>query len=340
MNDRQLYILAAIVKSYIEEGQPIGSRSLKRVYQLDISPATIRNEMSDLEHLAYLEKAHTSSGRIPTEKAYRWFVDAILARERFDQELLQLGSKSLLGESHDPAHVLQQALEMLSDLSGLTAFAFSFGHAEDVLKRIRLLPISSHELMMVAVYESKHVQTDLLHLSADYSADRLERVDLIFRELFEEKSLLQLLDYLRSGAFSGEYIYGNLITQLLPALTARIEERLLSKLDFQGIGKWFQQVEEEDFPDLLDFLKRLQSGKALREYLEGLPGDQGLVVSIGRENGQEDLKDTAIVSLPYHSGTRVAGYLGLIGPTRMPYGRAIAYTSRLGKYVDSIMKRK
>lgn len=339
MDERKAYILSAIIETYLANGRPIGSRTLKRDFNLDVSAATIRNDMSDLEHEGFLEKAHTSSGRIPSEKAYRLFVDELLRKKSLQKPVAELGSQSLLKESHDPVNIVGRALEILSDLSDLTAFSYSSALPDDRLKTIRLIPLSDQEMMLVSIYESKHIQTDLLHLSGTYSQDRLERVGVILRELFEGRKIEELLHFLHAESFSGQYIYGNLLTELVPAISARMEERLLDRLEFRGIGKWLRYVDEENLPGALDFLNRLRAGDRFKQYLKDLDLRDGMNICIGSENPLPELRETSIIVFPYHLKSRPAGYMGLIGPKRMNYKRAIEYSKRIGRYVDSILAR-
>lgn len=339
MDDRKVFILSAILQSYIQEGQPVGSRTLQRDYNMEVSAATIRNEMSDLEHLGFLEKAHTSSGRVPSEKAFRWYVDELLNRAPQPSGVLALGDQSLLKTSHDPLTLVNQSLTILSDLTDTVAFALVPGRGDDVLETVRVLALSPQELMIVVVFRSKFIQTELIHLDRPYSEKRLERLGEIIQELFDGRSLGAVTDFLRNDYFGDAYVKGNLISEVLPVLLERIEPHRSPMVLFQGMGKWLRVMQEPDGASAIEHLKRLLESAEFVKMLQSLPTEELLHVRIGHENAMESLNEATVVSVPYVLHANVYGQLGVIGPMRMHYGRVIDNVKRMGRYVNSITRR-
>ena len=339
MDERKIFILGAILQSYIKEGLPIGSRTLRRAYRMDVSAATIRNEMSDLEHMGFLEKAHTSSGRIPVEKAYRWYVNELLRRGHESEPVSALGSQSLLKQSYDPENLLEQALTILSDLTDSVAFALLPGRTDDVIDKIRFLPLSSHELLTVTVFNTKFVDTELIHLDADYSKERLERLGEIFQELFEGHRLQDVSDFLQSDYFSGAYVHGNLMSELVPTLLDRLKASHGEKVLFQGMAKWLRFVEDGDLPDALEFLDDLRASPEFVGLLNQISPQEEVYVRIGSENEMKLLQKAALVATPFQVHGDVYGVLGVIGPMRLHYRNVIGHVRRMGKYLDSITNR-
>lgn len=340
MDERKLFILGAILQSYINEGQPIGSRTLRRDYEMNISAATIRNEMSDLEHMGYLEKAHTSSGRIPVEKAYRWYVDELLRRGDEPEPISAISSRSLLKQSYDPENLLDQALTILSDLTDSVAFAILPARTEDVIEKIRFLPLSSHELLTVTVFNTRFVDTELIHLDADYSKERLERLGEIFQELFEGHRLCDVSAFLQSEYFSGKVVHGNLMSELVPALIERLNATHGERVVFQGMAKWLHFVEGSDLPDALQFLEELRDNPDFLGLLDQISPEKGMMVRIGSENELPLLNRASLIATPFRVHGDVYGALGVIGPLRLHYRNVIGHVRRIGKYLDSITGRE
>ncbi|MDD7593212.1 MAG: heat-inducible transcriptional repressor HrcA [Peptoniphilaceae bacterium] len=339
MDDRKIFILSAILQSYIQEGQPVGSRTLQRDYNMEVSAATIRNEMSDLEHLGFLEKAHTSSGRIPSEKAFRWYVDELLTHAPKAAGIPALGDQSLLKTSHDPLTLVNQSLSILSDLTDTVAFALVPGRADDVLETVRVLALSEREVMIVVVFRSKFIQTELIHLDRPYSVQRLNRLGDIIQELFEGRSLGAVTDFLRNDYFGDVYVKGNLLSEVLPIFLERIAPHRSPMVLFQGIGKWLRVMGETDGASAIEHLKRLLESTEFVQMLQSLPMEELLHVRIGHENSMESLQEATVISIPYVLHSNVYGQLGVIGPTRMHYGRVIDSVKRMGRYVSSITRR-
>lgn len=340
MDDRKLFILGAILQSYIKGGQPIGSRTLQREYQMDISAATIRNEMSDLEYLGYLQKAHTSSGRIPADKAYRWYVDELLRRGLHEDHVPALGSRSLLKQSYDPETLLNEVLMLLSDLTDTVSFAVIPGRSDDVLETIRFMPLSPKELMIVVVFDSKFVQTELIHLEQPTSEDRLIRFGEIVQELFEGRTLESVSDFLASDYFSGTIVPGNLMSEVLPVFLERLRGKKEPRVLFQGLGKWFRLVGDRDPEEALRRLEEISETQSFLETIGSLPDANEVQVKIGGEHASSAWDGLALVSMRYQLHKDVTGRLGVIGPMRMQYRQVLADVKRLGRYVSSITGRK
>lgn len=339
MDQRKFFILGAILRSYIENGDPIGSRTLQRDYRMEVSPATIRNEMSDLEHLGYLMKAHTSSGRIPSDQAYRWYVDELMKRGTDEDGFPELGSQSLLKQSNALDTVLGNALKILSDATNQVAFALVPGRGEDGLLKIRFLPLSSHELVIVTVYRSKFIQTDLVHLTGSYSEDRLLRAGAIFQELLEGHRLKEVFSFLNADFFSNQYSAGNVLSELVPVIRGLIEKSVAPGLKLEGLNRLYQGRESGDWEEITDFIRRLQTDGTLLDYLKQMNREAEVRVLIGEENELPYLKESSVVVAPYHVHGDFMGHIGILGPTRMHYRKVMSDVTKMAKYIDSIAQR-
>lgn len=339
MNERKYFILGAILSSYLHSKEPLGSRTLKRLYNMDISAATIRNEMSDLELLGYLEKTHVSSGRIPSQKAYRWYVDQVQEKGWAREEVPQLPDRSLLTQTDDPRNVLDSALNVLSDITGTAAFTYTPGRGNDRLSKIRFLPLSDREILILLVFHSKFIQTERVHLKGTYAMDRLFRAEEIFQNLLEGKNLDEITIFLQTGPFSGTYVAGNLLSELVPVVRDRIVAHRKPNLVFNGL---FKLLALDDYaPDkALVFIQKLQDDPDLLDFLAGLDNQDGMKVYIGQENPVDWLKDASLIMVPYRVRGDIIGQLGVVGPIDMDYRRVMSDVYRMGRYINAITGRQ
>ncbi len=338
MDERKYFILSAILSSYIENGQAIGSRILKREYNMDVSAATIRNEMSDLEHEGYLEKTHVSSGRIPSEKAFRWYVDELMARGLEDDRVLRLPTKSLFSQTNDPKEVLTNALNLLSDVTGLASFILLPSREKDILNRIRIIPMSDRDLVLLMVFNSNFIQTDLVRLHGQYSKQRLDRAGEILQELLEDRNLKSIDDFLHSSFFSGSYVSGNVMSELVPLLRDHIRRNMEAAVDFAGLTKLINGTDSNG-EDSLDFIRRLQNDSDFLEYIGGLDSNLPVSIRIGRENPKDWLQERSIISVPYKVAGDFEGRIGVLGNIDMHYRRIINDVIRIGRYINSVTLR-
>lgn len=338
MDERKLYILGAILRSYIESAEPIGSRTLQRDFEMKVSPATIRNEMSDLEHLGFLMKAHTSSGRIPSRQAYRWYVDELLSRGVAEQSVPALLDTSLLHHSNELEKVIEGALRMLSDSTSYIAVATIPGRSEDVLRRIELLPLSDHELVIVYVYDTKMVQTDLIHLQEAYSKERVARASEILQTILGNRMLGEVDELLQSGLLSTDSTKGNVFSEIIPAIRQQIESGLETQLQFEGLPKLFCMPEYGGGEEARQMLESLVRGEDFRRLMER-PA-RTMEIFIGDESGVDCLGNSTLICAPYTVRGNLKGKIGILGPTRMEYQKVLADVALMGRYIDSITSRR
>lgn len=339
MDDRKYFILGAVLRSYLEDREPIGSRTLKRNFQMDVSAATIRNEMSDLEALGYLEKTHTSSGRVPSEKAFRWYVDEILKRGWDKDSIPQLPTRALISETNDPKKLISSVLTFLSDITNTTSLALLPGREEDILQKIRFIPLSDQNVLILFVFRSKFIHTELVHLTDGYTEARLKRAGEIFSELLEDRPLIDIDDFLHSPFFSGEYVCGNVVSELVPIIREIIRSHREPSMIIEGLAKLYQSP-EADSEKITFFIDQLRQEKQMVNYLKSFEGQKEISVRIGSENLPDWLQESTLIVAPYKISGNFHGALGVIGPIIMPYRTVMNDVSRMGRYVNSITMRK
>lgn len=338
MDHRKNFILGAILKSYVETSEPIGSRTLKRLYDMDVSAATIRNEMSDLEHLGYLMKAHSSSGRIPSQQAYRWYVDTILSRGLDQNVVPALLETSLLSQSNELESVLDNACQILVEMTGCAALFVLPGRTEDKLMKIALIPLSDREALFLAVYDSKAIQTELIHFSSSYDMKRMERIGEIFQEIFVDHSVQEIYELLSSHFFPQNFTKGNLMSEMVHFFRIELEKSMAAKVSYKGLTKLYQMEAYGDITETTNFIHDLLNDKNLANLLVK-PSDKDLEVYIGGESAIDKLESSSIILAPFQLKGDLLGKIGILGPMNIPYHKLLGDVDRMARYVNSIVTR-
>jgi heat-inducible transcriptional repressor len=322
VDQRKRRILQAVTEDYIASAEPVGSRTIARKYQLGVSPATIRNEMADLEEAGYLEQPHTSAGRIPSDKGYRYYVDALLdpvgpsaaERRRLHEEVFS--------QARAVEELIHRTARMLSLLTQYTSFVVTPRATESVCRHFQLIALDPAHLLVVLVIEPGFVQHRIVEIDSPIAP--------------EEMALL--------NAFLGERLRGvtisdvtaTLISELrevirTPALFYTVMELLTSGLDdsgderifVEGATNIFEHPEFQDVERARAVLALFDEPDSMHEMVNTCLGRTGVVVTIGRENVREEMQECSVVTATVSMGGRVVGSLGLLGPTRMDYARVL-----------------
>lgn len=322
LSERTQLLLKVLVENYISGGQPLGSRTLARKSELEISPATVRNVMADLEDFGFVESPHTSAGRIPTTKGYRLFVDTMLKVQPITTDVV-----SQMKENLDPSQnvngLVESASTLLSGLTGMAGLVTLPKIERAEFRHIEFLPLSEHRVLAILVMNQREVQNRILQADRDYTEAELQQAANYINELCAGQDLvaarqkiLQELDRLRehmndlmrSAVEMGEQIFSN-----------------SGQSDYVVVG----QTNLMEFDDLSDIEKLRSLFEAFgqkREFLRLLDRcicADGVQIFIGQESGYAVLDDCSVISSPYTVDDEVMGVLAVVGPTRMSYNRVI-----------------
>lgn len=316
LDERKLQVLYAIIDSYIHTGEPIGSRTIAKKYDLGVSPATVRNEMSDLEEMGYLGKPHTSAGRIPSDKAYRHYVDHFLSQNllsamHFHRVLTQ--DPDVTGD--DIKTLLELATSLLVQWTHYTSVGVYGTEEDDILERVHLVPVEDGFLLLALLYTGQQWFNRLIHWEGHEDDHTLlslqERINTALQAGRETAARQRALAFLLEEGPIGKTLYDLLMRSLTHSN---------SKIVTDGISNIYNYPEFQDAEKAKDFLLFFEDTAALAQLFP--TGDEPLVIRIGSENKEERLKDTSVISARYETGGRV-GRIALIGPTRMNYSRAM-----------------
>jgi heat-inducible transcriptional repressor len=325
LNERAQSLLRVLVESYIRDGQPVGSRALSRESGLNLSSATIRNVMADLEEFGFVASPHTSAGRIPTDKGYRFFVDTLLRVQPLESSAVT-EIRRQLDSSHDSSKALVEAAsQLLSSVTQLAGVVTLPSTEQASITHVEFVGLSENRVLAVLVLNDREVQNRIIQLERRYGPDELKRAANFLNEKFRGRTLPQvrqeILRELRETRETMNQVMLDAITfaqQVFDVPTeAPLEYVIAGETNLMGVAE-LSSVEKlrrlfDAFNEKRDFLHLLdQSLKA-----------QGVQIFIGHESGYQILDDCSIVTAPYSLGDMVVGVLGVIGPTRMAYERVI-----------------
>ena len=347
LTPRQQQILLAVIQDYISTGEPVGSRTLSKKYGLGLSPATIRNELADLEEEGLLRQPHTSAGRIPSDTGYRFFVDNLMERPA---ELSPEQTRMIQDWRHlgwDLPELMRQTAKLTAILSGCTAIVRSPRQAKSRIKYLQLLSVSESEALLVMITDHGTVTNQLIALPAPLAADELTVIANFLNDHLRNQPLDRLTQYAVTKISREMARYEQVLQELYQQVSATHDAAdrlymshasfLAQQPEFSGAGRVGQLLslleQEKVLIELLD-----QFSTPLTEVPEG-----AVRVSIGTENPLPDLHGCSLVTGTYRLGDQVVGEIGILGPTRMEYATAVrtvsVMTERLSRALNELFGR-
>ena len=323
-------ILNAIVGSYIESAEPVGSRTLSKSLGLTLSPATIRNVMADLTEQGYLDQPHTSAGRVPTDKAYRFYVDTVVGKTT-----LPHGVKEMIDEAvGEPASSLERSLadttKLLALLTSFTGLVAAPQVNTTKLKLIEFIKVSPQRIFVVLITQSNMVYDKIIEVSEDLSQEFLNSVSRYLNEQFAEQSLEDIRTRMLESLVEEKEQYDQLLAQVV-----RLSKKAFDFSDERELyveGQFNILTQSEDVESIQRLLRTLEEKISVLKLLDQTLTDGGVTIYIGIENELEDLQGFSIVTANYGNGSNMLGSLGVIGPTRMDYARVVPiidYTAKI-----------
>ncbi|PWW48667.1 heat-inducible transcriptional repressor HrcA [Melaminivora alkalimesophila] len=332
LDDRAKLLLKALVERYIAEGQPVGSRTLSRASGLELSPATIRNVMADLEDLGLIASPHTSAGRVPTARGYRLFVDTMLTVQREQLPTLQLMPEQ-------PQKVIANAAQLLSNLSQFVGVVMA-PRRSSVFHHIEFLRLSERRVLVILVSPDGDVQNRVIFTEADYSQSQLAEAANFLNAHYVGLTMEQVRERLKREV---ETLRGE-IAELMQAAVNAGTEAMTESQDEVVISGERNLLSVSDFASDMDHLRRAfdlfeQKTQILR-LLDISSRAEGVRIFIGGESQVVPFEELSVVSAPYEVDGQVVGTLGVIGPTRMPYDRMIQIVDITSKLVSNALSHR
>lgn len=335
--DRKYRILQAIIDDYILTALPVGSRTISRKYEQKLSSATIRNEMSDLEELGYLDSPHTSAGRVPSNKAYRLYVDQMLRPMPLSVEETAFINRCFDRRMHQVEDLSMRIAKALSSMTHYTTAVMTrTPRNEQMLSHLQLVPVADRRVLLILVTKSGTVKQSILDLGAYVAPDELYTVSRILSQQLEGLRLSELPGELMR--LSGKSETG--IHAIVRAMAEQTPQQEQSDIVALAVGGRSNLLSFPEYSDV-DKAKALLSVLETREKVVSLLSQQGemeISVRIGPETGLEETKDCSIVTASYRLSDGRVNTIGLIGPTRMQYGKVLSVLGQVGKSLDMMLE--
>lgn len=335
ITERQLAILQSIIDEYILTGVPVGSRTLSKRSELNLSSATIRNEMADLEEFGYLEQPHTSAGRRPTEKAYRLYVDTLMKVSRLNQQEVMIIKHYFDTKLQEIENVIETTAKALSDMTNMTAVVMSPQMKKEEIKRIQIVKLSEQKALLVFVFNTGIVKDVMVHIDDGVDAQYLEMLSNLLTEKAQNLGAQDAAKAIREILYSDLPEHRSFLNALLSAVGANVQSR--GEVILGGAKNIFNHPEYKDIDKAKDFLALLETKDKLYDMLKQTQ-DMEFTIKIGRENELDQLKDMSVVTATYKIGDENIGSFGIIGPTRMDYGKIVSIMGYIGTSINDILR--
>lgn len=342
LDERKLKILQAIIQTYLETGEPVGSRTISKYTDLNLSSATIRNEMSDLEELGYIIQPYTSAGRIPSDKGYRLYVDTMMQEkvQEIDDIREQLEEKADKMET-----LLQQVAKLLAVNTNYTTMVTKPKYKHKALKFIQLTDVDEHQLLVVVVIEGNVVKNKFIRLEEMIDKEMILKLNIVLNTFLQGLDLTEInMAVLRKiKEQTGEY--GPVITLILDAVAEAIAEEDDFEIYTSGTTNILRYPELGDREKAAKLLETFEEKSQLTELIQELSGEaengkNKIQVYIGEEAPLSTMQDCSMVTATYEIEEGVYGRIGIVGPKRMDYEKVVSTLHTLMTELDGIFKRK
>ena len=339
LSELELRVLEAVVQTYIETAEPAGSQTIARRFGLGVSPATIRNTMSELEDKGYLFHPHTSAGRIPTDRAYRVYVNEIMRLAPLSHEAQHTLHAGLLGSRSAVEELLRRAAQVLGVLTQELGVAVAPALDEMVLERLELVPVSPERLLLVFNLRSGVVRTIFVEVPGRVGPEAVQDVSRILNERLAGHTLQQIRSTLTERLRDAGGAQGG--RELLNIFLAEAEE-IFDLADDQGtvvLGSAQMLADQPEFASNVRMreLLRLTEGRDLLKRALASRRENGVSITIGAENSDARLSDFTLVTASYEAGA-LRGVIGVMGPTRMPYDKIIGLVEHTSRLVEDLLE--
>ena len=339
LDGRKITILKAIIKTYLETGEPVGSRTISKYTDLNLSSATIRNEMSDLEELGYIVQPHTSAGRIPSDKGYRFYVDQIMQEK--EEEVTEI--KDLMLKRVDRVELLlKQMARILAQNTNYAALISAPQYHRNKLKFIQLSRVDDGKLLVVIVVEGNMIKNTMIPISQQLSDEGLLNLNILLNNALNgltiEEINLDVISRLKEQAGIHSEVVDRVLNEVAEAIRADDDDLQIYTSGATNIFKYPELSDGEMASRLIGTLEQKELLQELVDDVNSSESSSGIQVYIGEEAPVQTMRDCSIVTANYELGEGLRGTIGIIGPKRMDYEKVLNTLRNLMTQLDSILK--
>lgn len=338
LTDRQLLIFQVIVDDFIQSAQPVGSRSLSKKEEISYSSATIRNEMADLEELGFIEKTHTSSGRIPSEKGYRYYVDHLLAPQQLNKNDVHKVNSIFAERIYELEKIVQKSAKILSEMTNYTSIVLGPAVRENKLKKIQIVPLNQQTAIAIIVTDTGHVENRMFHLPETMDAGDLEKLVNILNDRLTGVPIESLNNkiYKEVAVLLRQHI--NNYDLMLNSIADTIKIPSSEKLFFGGKTNMLSQPEFHNIEKVKDLMNMIDQEEGIYELIRSNK-KAGINIKIGHENNNTAMENCSLITASYSMGSEQLGSIAILGPTRMEYSRVISLLQFISKDLSSVLSK-
>lgn len=336
LDERKQKILQAIIDDYISTAEPIGSRTIARKYNLGVSSATIRNEMADLELLGYLEQLHTSSGRVPSGKGYRLYVDDLLAPSKISEKEINLIASWYNSRTKSIEEVFQETAKIISRLTKNVSLVMAPQLSQSTFRCLQFVALDKNQAIVIVMTDAGFIENKIIDIPHGTSIEDLQKISTIVNGhlsgLMLDEIKTSLIKKIKNEVNLD--LFEATFDSILKALAIKKKERLY----LGGTTQLLSQPEFRNVEKVKDILTMLEEEQLLCDLLNSQNGD-GVTVTIGQENKYSGIKDCSIIKATYHIKGKVIGTVAVLGPTRMEYGKIITLLEFMHGNLGQILKK-
>ncbi|MDD3204292.1 MAG: heat-inducible transcriptional repressor HrcA [Lachnospiraceae bacterium] len=339
LDDRKVKILQAIIRNYLETGEPVGSRTISKFTDLNLSSATIRNEMSDLEELGYIVQPYTSAGRIPSDKGYRLYVDTMM--EEKEREVTEM--KEMLLEKEDKVdHLLKQVAKVLATNTEYATMISSPRYQRNKLKFIQLSRMDEKHIVAIIVVEGNIIKNNMLDVEDELDDDTLLKLNILLNTHLNGLSIDEINLGMIAALKQKAGIHSDIVSNVIDAVAESIKSDDDLEIYTSGANNILKYPELSDNKKASELITTLEEKQQLTELVHDTFGNEesrGIQVYIGNETPISTMKDCSVVTATYELEEGMKGTIGIIGPKRMDYEKVITTLRSLMSQLDSLYKK-
>ena len=337
LSERQLKILEAIINDYIQTAEPIGSRTIAKKYGMGISSATIRNEMSDLEEMGYITQPHTSSGRVPSEKGYRFYVDRMMSKRPLTPEESLSLQQMIFNNIYQVEYMMKETASALARLTRYPAIVSEPYLKKTKIKHIQMIPVDEKTIFLVMVTDAKSVKSQPITLPTAPDGDELTRLSNLLNQHLSGKTIREIDRELIDRLLRNFGHQAHILMPILGAIVGLIQDEDDMRVFASGVKNILAFPEFSDIRKAEAIFHALEEREALMAILNQ-PQSDGIQIIIGTENNLDLLKDCSLVKANYTIDNQSTGSIALIGPTRMDYGHAVSVLQGILQNIQHVIQ--
>lgn len=337
LSERKKKILGIVVSDYISSAQPVSSKQISEKYMPDVSSATVRSEMAQLEELGYLSHIHTSSGRVPSKEAYRLYVDELMKKGKLTAKELSFIKESFRKQTNDLESIMKNTLKVISELTDYTSISYSSHSKDDKIVKVNIFRFKPNVALLLIVTEKTLIRDKFIKIPKEMTDDELARANNIMNSMFEGKNFDEVLAYSKSAKNEfDEYkeVFNGVIDALEEYVSKHVGELLL-----EGEDKIMNNPEYNDVEKVKNFLSVVGDKEKVENLLSSDKDGIEINVKIGSDDGKTP-DDCSVVTASYSVNGVNLGNYGVIGPTRMDYKKVVSVLECIGKILEETLEDK